>query len=81
MALFLKHFDAQKGAFQDRALRKKVYDQLYDRLSQGTNYKSLYRITASHLHPDKLRTSTLSERELNDVFRYFQKHFKHPDNF
>lgn len=80
LLLFLKHFHTERGAFEDQDLRHKVYNLLYKRLEQGTNYKSLYRVTASHLHPDRARASKLSEDELTAAFKYFQTHFKHPDN-
>lgn len=80
MQLFLQHFHAQKGAFRDQNLRKKVYDLLYKRLSQGSNYKSLYRIAASDLNPSNTRASNMNKDELAFVQKYFQMHFKHPDN-
>lgn len=81
MRLFLKHFHAQKGIFRDQNLRKKVYEQLHKRLSQGSNYKSLYRITASDLSPQNSRASKMNKDELAFVQKYFQTHFKHPDTF
>lgn len=80
MRLFLEHFHAQKGAFKDAVLRKKVYEQLYSRLSQGSNYKSLYRIVASDLSPNNSKASNMNKDELAFVQKYFQTHFKHPDN-
>ncbi len=80
MQLFLQHFHAQKGAFKDQTLRKKVYEQLYKRLSQGSNYKSRYRIAASDLSPSNSRASNMNRDELEFVQKYFQTHFKHPDH-
>ena len=80
MQLFLQHFHAQKGVFKDQNLRKKVYERLHKRLSQGSNYKSLYRIAASDLSPSNSRASNMNKDELAFVQKYFQIHFKHPDN-
>ena len=80
MQLFLQHFHAQKGMFKDQYLRKKVYELLYKRLSQGSNYNSLYRIAASDLNPSNSRASNMNKDELAFVQKYFQTHFKHPDN-
>lgn len=76
---FTQHFHPNKGEFQDKELRGRVYHFLIDSVRKGSNYKALYRKTTTALHPDSAVNSRLMRAELEVLFKYFQNNFTHPD--